>query len=241
MSDWSVRLKGHPFDLEDLSAQLRSTAINITAEDGSFYLRSEEFDSLADATKIWLRAGELLERINGAAKIRSPGYQAVEADCVIHVDEAGRHQSAVFAAGTARARARMSAAAFVTSDGPIAGQDEHPSELNQWLGLLGSTSVDKALRMYGSRDASWDNLFKIYEVVEQDVGSRKIVEGGWASGHELERFSRTANSVDVVGDDARHGRRMGDPPKKPMSLGEAQALVNRILQGWLEQHSRLAS
>ena len=49
MAEWLVRLKGHGFDLEELSDHFRSPERNVkTEEDGHYHLRSTDFDSLAD-------------------------------------------------------------------------------------------------------------------------------------------------------------------------------------------------
>jgi hypothetical protein len=37
-----------------------------------------------------------------------------------------------------------------------------------------------------------------------------------------------------MGDDAPHGVDRNDPPKEPMSLSEAEALIRNLLQKWLQ-------
>jgi hypothetical protein len=72
MPEWSVRLKGHEFDLEELSDHFRSSERNVTKdEDGHYYLRSTDFDSMADDEAVRERALELVELMNRAAKFHA--------------------------------------------------------------------------------------------------------------------------------------------------------------------------
>ncbi len=56
----------------------------------------------------------------------------------------------------------------------------------------------------------------------------------WCEGSDLKRFKRSANSVTVAGDDARHGKEWQVPPPNPMSLEEASAYVEQLVRRWLE-------
>ncbi len=47
MKAWLVRLTGEQLDLSDLARLLRSPELNVTEEDGTYYLRSTDFNSLA--------------------------------------------------------------------------------------------------------------------------------------------------------------------------------------------------
>lgn len=47
-------------------------------------------------------------------------------------------------------------------------------------------------------------------------------------------FQIAKKPEDADGDDARHGFDRNDPPKGPMSLSEAKALIMTLLQKWLQ-------
>ena len=77
-------------------------------------------------------------------------------------------------------------------------------------------------------------LYKIYEIIADDIGGVEIIQdNGWASRNKIEGFTRTANSPDAIGDKARHGVQKNAPPKNPMSLGEAKALIHHLVKCWL--------
>ncbi len=104
---------------------------------------------------------------------------------------------------------------------------------------LGSAASDenvkKALRLLGSGDLSWVDLNRIWEVVEGDVGGEhELKKKNWVPRVKLDLFGRNANSSAAVGDAARHGRQSGEPPKEPMDLYEAQALIKTLVKKWLE-------
>jgi len=92
--------------------------------------------------------------------------------------------------------------------------------------------VAKALRLRNADNLDWVDLYRLYELIENDVG-RPMHQLGWASRSELDRFARTANSVAAAGDKARHGVERTHPPRKPMTFSHARELIDRIMKAWL--------
>ncbi len=77
-------------------------------------------------------------------------------------------------------------------------------------------------------------------MIEGDVGGQHELEKkDWVPRDKLDLFGRTANSPEAVGDAARHGRQSGEPPKEPMELYEAQALIKTLVKKWLESKGNL--
>ena len=97
------------------------------------------------------------------------------------------------------------------------------------------SSVAKAMRLLAAPDhKSWVGMYRIHEVIEADVGSENALKKrGWGSAQDLKRFKHSANSVTIAGDSARHGKEVEQPPKNPMSVDEAAAYLNYVLQSWL--------
>lgn len=92
-------------------------------------------------------------------------------------------------------------------------------------------NVEKVIRIHGLPD-SWDTLYKIFELIEGDVG-RLIMDLKWMSKTQKKRFTQTAQSPQVIGDEARHGRQKEQPPKKPMPLQEAIDLITLTTHEWI--------
>jgi hypothetical protein len=87
------------------------------------------------------------------------------------------------------------------------------------------------MRLFGY-EHTWDNLYKVHEVMKEDVGAGEI-KVHFPNGCRLETFTRTANARRAAGDGARHGHEKNEPPKNPMSLAEARDLIRGWLAHWL--------
>ncbi len=101
--------------------------------------------------------------------------------------------------------------------------------------VLKDKAAEKCLRLFSYGDAiSWVGLYRIYEVIEADVGGmKKIEKEAWSLPDDLDRFKHSANSVRVAGDKARHGKENTQPPKNPMTLDQASAYLRYLLESWI--------
>ena len=90
--------------------------------------------------------------------------------------------------------------------------------------------VEQVLRTLAS-GADPVNLYRAFELVENDVGAR-MVTNGWTTKAEIRRFTHTVNSVRVLGAEARHAVERRRPPRNPMSIAEARAFVMRLVEEW---------
>jgi hypothetical protein len=80
----------------------------------------------------------------------------------------------------------------------------------------------------------WINLYKVYEVVRDDVGGKHVlVRNGWATADDIRRFTETAQSPQLLGDAARHAGRKRPPPPDPMTLDGAKALIGAMVRSWV--------
>ena len=97
-------------------------------------------------------------------------------------------------------------------------------------------TVRKVFGFLADADYSWVNLYRIYETIRADLGGEKeLISRGWFSKKTISLFGHTANSFSAIGREARHGAEPHDPPKHPMTHGEAKALVNLLVHEWLEE------
>jgi hypothetical protein len=234
MPEWLARLKGHGFDLEELSDHFRSPERNVTKdEDGHYYLRSIEFDSMANDEAVRERALELVELMNQAAKYHAgDGYRGVELDGITRTDEDGNRTHYVTLLSSLEARSRMSAKLTVVRESDSADTPRPPSEGESMVTLAERDArVADALRFFARGD--WVNLYKAWEVVGDAAGgAHVIVTNGWADRDTQSRFTGTAQSKDELGDDARHASGKYKAPKNPMTLDEARAFVKSVMEAW---------
>jgi hypothetical protein len=136
-------------------------------------------------------------------------------------------------------RVEMGAVTAIVADaaGNVIAQPVPPPPRSAVLLQLAAedAAIAKVLRLLSAQDAmTWVGLYRIHEVIEDDVGGQhKFEKEGWGSADDLRRFKHSANSVEVGGDKARHGKEPQVPPKNPMTLAEAEAYVRYIIQAWL--------
>lgn len=231
MAEWLVKLEGYEFDLAELSRQLTSPELSLSKEDDAYWLRSACFVALTEVSHVLTEAEKQLKHINGAARVFKANYEPVKLGSVRRQNDNGTRDHFVFLTASIKARSDLSATVTVSGGTPqpvqAASKDINAAttQANQ------DEVVQRALRIYGSREHDWVNLYRVFEIVQEEVGN--ITARGWATKGEIDSFKHTANSVGAVGDEARHGVQHTQPPKSPMDLEEAQSLIRTVMRSWL--------
>jgi hypothetical protein len=231
-----VSLVGEPLDLEGVAELFsRSTAVRIRREGDLYFITEPGLARLATDPAKRDRAIEVIELVNGAAHLEWANHLPLTAGSkVITIAQNGsRREGTVVGVGTARVRVRAQQVQVLRDSVPVVPPPPVPP---RWVeAALTDGNVGAALRMLADPDVAWGRLYNVYEIVKEDVGGRGMDH--WSTSEERERFARTANSRQALGDDARHGHTKHEPPPNPMSLGEARRLVRSIVAGWLSQRS----
>ena len=225
MPKWLVRLKGERFDLEDFPKLLRLAKAKVVEEDGSFYLKSSEFNSLTSAKEVRERGRELIKLINGVTKFNRDNFPGISEDAIIRVEGDGKRHGYLFLESSVKIRTKVSAQlTAIAADGSEKGTTQ-PSTLESLFEVAQKDDVvAEALSLY--RDGTWSSLYKVHETIEGDVGG-KIIKNDWAINSDINRFTQTAQSH-------RHAAsKKFKPPAQPMTLLEAGALIKTILSRWI--------
>lgn len=232
MPKWLVRLKGERFDIEDLPELLHSPEFSVVEENGSFYLQSTEFDFLTSTNEVRERGRALIKLINGVARFDRENFLEVSEDGVTRVEDDGKRHHYVFLEGAIKSRGKVSSRlTVITADGSerVTTQPSPPESLLK-VAQKHKVIAD-ALSFY--RDDTWISLYKAYEIISDDVGSKhQIVKNGWVTDADISRFTQTAQSRASLGDSARHASKKYKPPAQPMTVSEASALIKSILSRW---------
>lgn len=228
---WKARLRGHDFDLLSLMEIFADGDPTVSrSDDGGFVLESSAFDSLQEATEVSAAAAKLLTLLNGAAKGLDNSYRFVELAGHFQKEQ-GVHAVVLGETVTVRARANVGR---VTIDGVAVSPS--PSPAKEWPALAAANrNVADALRLLGTADLDWVGLYKLLEIVKDDVGGkRRIIDEGWATEQLLSEFGAAANRPDLSGDAARHARIGGRPPERAMTVGEGRQFVLALVRSWLQ-------
>jgi len=231
MAEWLVRLTGHDLDLEALAREYSTSGISIIKDEHGYWLKSSEFASLNDAEKILTLANELLPIISGAGKVFLAGFQPLGTGHVVQISDDGVRHNFVFVTATVSSRASVSRQVTLASGIP-APQPQPPQDVEFASTVAQSEERVKKALIFFDRQHTWVNLYKVYELIRADVGDDMAAKG-WTTKAEAGRFTQTANSVGAVGDEARHAVEHTQPPKKPMSLKEAEQFVRLLLANWI--------
>lgn len=230
--EWIVQIAGEKFDLQELSKSLTSPELCIAQEGEAFVLKSTDFNLLKDADTVRNKASEIINLINGAVKLAIGMQKPLTVDHVIKINDNGTRKSfiSVSILGVGRVSVSMSVTAEEGTIEEIHQADPIPS----WVEIgRNDANVAKVLRLWGVGPHDWVSLYRIYEIVESDVGGFSyIVNMGWATKTGIKRFKHTANSPGAIGDKARHGKYI-PPPKSPMTFSEAKSLIETILHNWI--------
>lgn len=230
---WEVQINGDMLDLRELSKSLVDNELRVCEKNGHYFLESTRFTNLADSEKVTSVATDILKVLTGAVRLALGGRTPLHVANVAKLRDDGVREIFLTICDTIHARSSISLE-IIRSDGKK--EINHPAHsVPGWVTLgLTDQNVAKALRLLGTDEYSWVSLYRLYEVIEQDVGSLdKIANNGWATKISIKRFKHTANSPGAVGDASRHGKESTTPPSDPMAIGEAQALVKVLLHNWL--------
>jgi hypothetical protein len=231
---WLVRLKGERLDLQDLPKLFCSSEIRVVEENGLFYLESTEFNSLSSVEDVHKRGKELIQLINRVVKFLRDNFQDISEDGIIKVEDNSKRSNYIFLQATITVRSNFWAQAKVIS---ADGAEKVDTQPNIFESLLQKTQkypdVADALKFY--KKGSWVSLYKVLEIIEDNVGGiDQIIKNGWTTKNKIRRFKHTAQSKDIIGDDARHASKKIKSPDKTMTLSEAKPFIKSILSRWID-------
>nr|CUV28148.1 conserved protein of unknown function [Ralstonia solanacearum] len=241
MTIWKVRLKGDARDVEYLAKALEAGPRTVTRAPGSlaYFYASESFLQCCTSEEVAQLAEKELAVLSGILRLERSAQNSLTYDAIYRPNLNGGEDVFVRLRESVQVRAEVDSVAVVATDafGNVIAQSALPPPRAARLLQLGTDdeAVAKVLRLLDDPDAaSWVGLYRICEVIEADVGGQHTLERqGWRPADDVRRFKHSANSVEVGGDKSRHGKEPQTPPKKPMTLPEAQGYANDLLQAWL--------
>jgi hypothetical protein len=231
---WRVQISGEKADLDALSKSFKDDDLCVIAEDDKYFLESTRLEIASAADEVLKIAGDILSVLSGVARLAYRARVPLSPGHVLRIHTDGRRDVFIQVSDALHIRGVLGNVTLTYSDGTCVTIETHDPSRDWVRAAEKDEAVSKALRLFGSDAEDWVGLYRLFEVIEQDVGGiMQIVATGWATEDSIRRFKHTANSPAVTGDLARHGREKTQPPKKPMDLSEASALIEVILHSWL--------
>jgi hypothetical protein len=227
MPEWWVRLHGNDFDLRQLPTSFVSPELHVEFREGSYCLMSTEFNALKNADEVRERAATLVELMNGAMQLHFGDWQPVEIAALTCAEEDGTRRHFVYLSGKMTERSRVSARLTVGSQNTIELAPQ-PTEAEKSVAIAArDPAVAEVVRILGSQENDWSNLYKVFELVRRDVGGEPtILRNGWLAHSKVRLFRQTAQTE-------RHASGVVQPPRKRMSLSEGNAFIRELVQKWV--------
>lgn len=247
--------------LPELSNSLKEPWSTISVEEGMYYWSSSQFEDLGTVAEVDECAARLLATLNGLVKLHLiDAGELAKAGRIKFVDNQGREVTQVTLSATLRGRGTL------TLD-----EDENSQReaRQRWLEIAeksleeGEDSPISHALYYFGKEATWDTLFKIFEVIRKDYNNSQDIyrlanfdklPEEWArdaTGRNREDdFTESANNAYISGIFARHSIAMSERivpvpnsslwllihRKKeilPMTLERAKIFIASLLSHWI--------
>lgn len=226
---WGVGLVGDEWTLSELAPHFTPVTRIERGADG-WELLSDDFDGSAGAIAVRSRAAELIEILNGLARVRLDAPERIGVGNVRRYRPDGAKDAWVFPE-PARLRARVHTPSVMVDGVPVG-----PPSWERDLAVADEDDGVRAALAFLGLQPTWHTLYAALDVPAHDpsTDARPGIIARGASTAELARFEGTANNFKSLGTAARHGHGT-KPHPDPMTLGEAQSLVTRVIEAWLAQ------
>ena len=223
MSEWQIHVEGGEKEIRLLEGLLSAAPFKFEKAEERNFLTLPDVPADATSEAIKAAADQLIEMVNGAARLYYPNFEPIKYVSVTRPKDDGTRQ------GYGYLTAQV-------GDNVFTVVNPGDTMLHDWVEFgLTDDDVARALYLYGALEPSWKNLYMVIEVIEDDLGGETNLIGvGIVSHADLKLFKHTANSYRALGSDARHATLATDPPKSSMSLASAKNLVRELMRAWVQ-------
>ena len=226
--EWLIEITSDTnLDMDAFRKAIQLSGIETLAQQGRTFVRTERVQHLAHPGEVKKVGEELLEVLNGIVGVECPHYTGVKLKGLIRVFQDGTSQGIVDAPfsvlGLHEVRKLREYIETATSQAKAMDGLAYSDE-----------NVREALRVFSLRDDPFMNLYKVFEIVRDDVGGVDAIAHHFGiSKAKIKHFTGTANHSESIGRQSRHARSKGTPVKLPMSSGDARELIRSMMQGWI--------
>lgn len=240
--EWVLVLNGDNSDLELLSKYFSSKDLNIIKENGQFIIRSSYLKtniiSPEDGCINFKMAKKLVDTVNGLSKVLLKTKNKIWSNSAKLLDENKKyHGGCLWVDGYIN----------VKNNNYILDNNckiKFSRNLNKYAEkILNNEDFYRAIIFLQYDQDNWRDLYCIYDVISDVVGEgnkhtgKKIIKS-WLIGKEksmVDSFIQTANSVEEIKEQARHGKVI-PAPKIKITLSDAKELIYKIFLIWSEKY-----
>lgn len=218
---WLVELLAEPASLEDLSGWFPDGDAYVIKEGDSYFLVGPRLVLFDNPNRVREEAVDIIDGFAAVALLLEQHFERPALGRVWSEDSAGKRSQHAFAVG---------AEFLVRTDLLGPADTSRPTKAQRLLnGSRSHPRLSEAAMVWADPVRTWPRLYRVLEEIELFLGMT-VDKARLCSKNERERFTRSANSSQVAGRDARHaddGNRQ--PPAKPMRLPEATVFIKNHL------------
>ena len=220
-------------DLEEFSFWFPKGSFHAVAEGPSVLLTGDGFHACDTPDQARGLAAQLLDEFGATISLLWPSYRAPSLGTVHErMPDGTRHGTAIGMVGMAVGRSKARATSTVPP-----GTDPGPTQAQAlWAAAKSAPRLEVALLLWADPARTWPRLYRILEELEAHL-EQTLSSAGLCSANERARFTRSANTAEVAGNESRHAGGKFQPPAKPMSLREASGFVRTMLTKVLQARS----
>lgn len=229
-SRWRVRLRGREADLRCLAGGTW-TGRAVVADDGAYYVDSDEWDALSE-DQVFDVGVKVVAELSGAASLFLGAAVPMELDGVT-TRQGGTHLKR-FAVDS------LIVGDEVSATGGTSGPANDPTlgTADAIAAAESDEQVAQVLRYIRSAPLDTRQVRLIGEIVRDSVGGFGVVEErGWAAKGAMGSIYDSVSDARGAGDDALHAvvnpsRKRRPPP--PYSAADADRITRQVAKHWIE-------
>lgn len=221
-----VELIGEKIDIEDLKHNLRTSDWKILNMDNMYYIASESLNKLQDSNEILSAVNLFLDILNGAVCVLEINHKTVFAGSIYKVYPNGRKDVSI-QLNTIKGFSRVRGSLTIKGDNTTTA-----TTVEKYLKLAEKDVHVRAALNFFKRIA-WGNLYKVYEIICKDMNGEKNIYQ-FCPKSQIILFRRTAQSPDIIGEDARHAYQRHKPPKEIITVKQAHSIIKRLFENWIK-------
>lgn len=226
MTTYKVKVSGHQIDLTTAENAIKCDMFSIVQIGTEYFICSNNFNDLSDSNDLFAIAEEILEIINSSLTITVSGFKALKLEHLYIKDNNGEISKVVNMSTNMTGRGHLTASLSTNNLENVGSSISLTSTLINKI--KEKPTLADVLHFY-STPITWNNLYKIYEIIHDDIGDEvKIITGS----NQLSRFKGTAQSRKLIGDEARHASKYIIGTQNPMTIMEACELINNLIFVW---------
>ena len=211
-----ILLENPEQDIDKIQNVLRNFECSLTVEEDRIICKTSTLVGEVDLkdnnaiSQVWESVKDFIDIINGSAIVEGFSMSPVNLHYIKYIGDNGEVN-------------------FLPNIGNInavlPGFRGSLPDISKFIPLaLGHKTVAKVLRLC-SKELDWANLYRIYEVISEDIGG--------LTGKDIKIFKGSANNSNVTGDFSRHGKMNVGTPKETMRLADAQHLIKSKVREWI--------